>query len=414
WQHWSWAGINTGGEDWANPFLDSFNYTRTFSESVPANPHLLITNRRGDVEIRASNQPAIDAVVKETFRTSSEDQARKLHDQLKVSIVEQSGHYVLQTNLDSLPHSGSAVRLDLTLHVPAATSGEITAQRGGILIDGLNGDQTLTSDHGDVQVSNVKGFVRIHKTNGSTEVRDVNGNIEIEGRGGDVDVANVRGMLTLNGEFSGSVQFQNVSQTTHFVSSRTDLTAQRLTGRLDMEMGSLEINQIDGPVEITTHQKDITVQGFKHSVKIASNNGDVELRPAAPLAHPIEVELKQGEIELNLPPNSGFQIDAVSQHGDVETDFKGPGLKVVKQGDAPSISGTYGKGGPTIHLTTTYGTIRLSKGEESPSEPSQQANGFRPRLPHRVIPERLETRPVPPTPPAPPAAAMPEVAATFE
>ncbi|HUY14184.1 MAG TPA: DUF4097 family beta strand repeat-containing protein [Terriglobia bacterium] len=408
WQHWSWVGINSNGEDWANPFLDSYNYTQTFSQSVPANPHLVITNRRGDVEIRAGNQSGIDAVVKETIRASSEDQARKLHDQLKVSMAEQSGHYILQTNLDSMPNGGSAVRLDLTLHVPAATTTQIAAERGGIIVDGLTGDQTLTSDHGDVQVSNVKGFVRVHKSHGSTEVRDVNGNVQIEGRGGDVDVANVQGMLTVNGEFSGSVQLQNVSQTTHFVSSRTDLTAQRLTGRLDMEMGSLEINQIDGPAEITTHQKDVTVQGFKHSIKISNNNGDVELRPAAPLAHSIEVESKQGEIELDLPPNSGFQIDAVSQHGDVETDFTGPSLKVEKQGDAPSISGTYGKGGPTIHLSTTYGTIRLSKGEGSPTQPSRQAKEFQPRFLHRAVPARFVGQPAPPHPPAPPLTPAPE------
>jgi DUF4097 and DUF4098 domain-containing protein YvlB len=373
WQHWSWVGINSDSEGWANPFLNSYNYTRTFSENLPAGSHLLITNRRGDVEIRAGDQPTLDAVEKETIRSNSEDEARKLHNQLKISLVEQAGHYLLQTNLDSLPHGGSAVRLDLTLHVPAKTTTEITAQHGSIIVDGLAGDQTLTSDHGDVQVSNVNGFVRIHKTHGSTEVRNVSGNVEIEGRGGDLDVANVVGMLTVNGEFSGSVQFQNVSQTTHFVSSRTDLTAQRLTGRLDMEMGSLEINQMDGPADITTRQKDITVEGFKHSLKIINQNGDVELRPAAPLSHPIEVQLKKGAIELVLPPQSSFQIDAISQHGDVESDFQGPGLKVESQGDAPSIHGIYGQGGPTIHLATTYGTIRLSSSGHQHKQASGQA-----------------------------------------
>jgi Toastrack DUF4097/LiaI-LiaF-like transmembrane region len=398
WQHWSWIGINSDGEDWVNPFLNSFNYTQSLSESVPAHPHLLIDNRRGDVEIQTSNQSQIDALVKETIRADSESQARKLHGQLKVSIIQQSGHYVLQTNLDSLPNGG-AVRLDLTLHVPAGTSGQITTERGGIIVSGLTGDQTLSSNHGDVEVSNITGFVRIHKTDGSTEVRNVTGNVDIEGRGGDVDVANVQGALTVNGEFSGSVLFQNIAQNAHFVSSRTDLTAQRLTGRLDMEMGSLEVNQIEGPLEITTHQKDITVEGFKHSIEINDNNGDVELRPVAPLSHPIVVQLKQGEIELDLPPASGFQIDAVSQHGDVETDFKGPSLKVLNRGDAPSISGIYGKGGPNIRLSTTYGTIRVSKGAPVSTEPSQQARARLPGrqvrnvwIPARPLPQRASLR----------------------
>jgi hypothetical protein len=53
----------------------------------------------------------------------------------------------------------------------------------------------------------------------------------------------------------------------------------------------------------------------------------------------------------------------------VECDFAGPGLKVVKEGEAPAISGSYGKGGPMIRLSTDYGAIRLLHAGVRPPAP---------------------------------------------
>jgi hypothetical protein len=171
------------------------------------------------------------------------------------------------------------------------------------------------------------------------------------------------------------MQFRDISQTLHFKSSRTDITAQKLSGRLNMEVGSLELNGIDGPFEISTRQKDITLTDFKHSVKITDANGDVNLRTSSPPTQPIEVDLKKGEIELSLPSTSSFHIEAASRHGEVESDFSGPGLTVVKEGDNPSISGTVGKGGPPIRLDTEYGTVRLLHTGHYPPTPSHPPTG---------------------------------------
>jgi hypothetical protein len=79
------------------------------------------------------------------------------------------------------------------------------------------------------------------------------------------------------------------------------------------------------------------------------------------------VESKKGEVELTLPAASNFQIQAYSQHGEVECDFSGPSIKVVKDGDTPSISGSFGKGGPLIRINTDYGAIRILRVGAHPS-----------------------------------------------
>ena len=128
-----------------------------------------------------------------------------------------------------------------------------------------------------MRATNVQGLVKIHKSGGSTEVRGVKGSVELDGRGDDIEVADVSDTVTVHGEFSGAIQFRNVGQTLRFESLRTDMTAQKLSGRLNMEVGSMEVNGIDGPFEITTRQKDITVNEFKHSLHITDSNGQITL-----------------------------------------------------------------------------------------------------------------------------------------
>lgn len=124
-----------------------------------------------------------------------------------------------------------------------------------------------------------------------------------------------------------------------------------------MDMGNLAARDVGGPFELTTRDKDVRLENFKYNVKIVNSNGDVHLKTAIPPTHPIEVDLKKGDITLSLPAASNFQIDAVSHNGDVTCDF--PGLKVSKEPPMPAISGTYGKNGPLIRLSSSYGAIHL-------------------------------------------------------
>jgi DUF4097 and DUF4098 domain-containing protein YvlB len=240
-------------------------------------------------------------------------------------------------------------------------------------------------------VMNVEGLVRIHKTGGSVVVREVKGNVDVDGRGRDVEATGVTGAVSVNGEFSGAVQFANVGQTLRFRSSRTDLTAQKLTGHMSMELGSLDASGVDGPFEIATKQKDISLEDFKHSVKISTSNGDVRLQTSTPLTQPVNVEVNKGGIELEVPARANFQVDASSRHGDVECDFQG--LKVNKESETPTITGTVGKGGPMVRLQASYGTIHLRPySSGAPSEHLEHPRNPAPPTPSGDEAEKTTTR----------------------
>jgi DUF4097 and DUF4098 domain-containing protein YvlB len=369
--HWGWwdSNIHMGdNEGLESIFQNSYTYTQSLSIPTEGQqPHLVLVDHHGDVEVRKGDLRSLQALAKEVIHADNEEEAKRLSGQLKLEIAPQNGQYVLQSNLDSLPDGGRNVRLDITLTVPPATSAELTVEHGDLVLNGLKGDQNLTVDHGDAHVSGVEGLVRLKKSGGSTEVSSVKGSVEVEGRGDDVQISDVTGTATVNGDFSGDIQFSNVSQTLRYLSTRTDLTLQKLAGRMTMDTGSLEASGVEGPFELSTSAKDINLDGFSHSVKITDTNGDIELRAAGVPAYPIDVESNKGEIQLTMPASSNFQITATSQHGEVESDFSGPNLKINNSGEAPSIAGSYGKGGPTIRLSTAYGTIHL--GQSGPAAP---------------------------------------------
>ncbi|MDE3181517.1 MAG: hypothetical protein KGM47_17880, partial [Acidobacteriota bacterium] len=309
WQQWrtEW-GMHWNPSGWNNPFLRSYTFTQTFSEPAPGKTQLIVTGRRGDVMIEAADAASVSAVAKETIRAANENDANDIHNQLKIVLSREAGRVMIQPSLDSLPHGGQNVRLDWTIRTPKSTSADITARNGDILVSGLTGSQSFTSGHGDVHASNLAGTVRVDKSGGSAEIRGVTGEVEITGRGSDLVVSHVSGAVTVEGEFNGSVQFASLDHGVSYKSSRTLMSAAKLSGTLNMEMGSLEASGVEGPFSVTTRQKDISVRGFKGGVTLADQNGNIALHAAGPPTSPINVSAKNGDIILALPPGSRFSL----------------------------------------------------------------------------------------------------------
>ena len=372
WQNWGW---HVDGDDFSSLFTNTYTYDQTLSIPTKGEPQLVLDDQRGSVDIRGADQSTIDVMAKKTIRAEDEASAKRMSDDLKLELVQAAGHYLLRSNRRSLADDGRRVSFDLSVRVPSSTSAQVTSEHGDIQVEDMNGNQTLSTQKGDVRANNIQGLVKIHKTGNSTEVRGVKGSVELDGRGDDIEVADVSDTVTVHGEFSGAIQFRNIGNTLRYDSLRTNMTAQKLSGRLNMEVGSMEINGIDGPLDLTTRQKDISVNDFKHSVRITDSDGQITLQTPTPPAHDIQVNSKNGAVELTLPPGSNFQIEADSHHGEVECDFSGPGLKVVKEGDTPSISGSVGKGGPMIRITTDYGAIRLQRAGLHSGEPQETDSG---------------------------------------
>ena len=94
----------------------------------------------------------------------------------------------------------------------------------------------------------------------------------------------------------------------------------RLDGDLTMESGDLRANAITGPMHLTTRAKDIHLEDVSGNLKINNSNGVVEYRAGKVLGD-VEINNQHGTVQVMLPKNAAFQIDARTNRGDIESEF---------------------------------------------------------------------------------------------
>jgi DUF4097 and DUF4098 domain-containing protein YvlB len=93
-------------------------------------------------------------------------------------------------------------------------------------------------------------------------------------------------------------------------------------------------------------------------VEIENRNGLVEVRPKAPLGN-IDINNEHGGIQLDLPEEASFRLDAQSRNGNIDvSDFS---VNVDNRSQDATARGSVGKGGPDIRLRSDRGTIQIRK-----------------------------------------------------
>ena len=70
-----------------------------------------------------------------------------------------------------------------------------------------------------------------------------------------------------------------------------------------------------------------------------------------------------GDVHLRLPPKANFQYQVVTRHGDISTDFEN--MRAENHTGTSTATGTVGKGGVKMSVTSDTGDIEISKADGS-------------------------------------------------
>jgi DUF4097 and DUF4098 domain-containing protein YvlB len=206
-------------------------------------------------------------------------------------------------------------------------------------------------------VEQVKGYATL-RLNGDVAVKNVTGNVQIEGNVDDGNISDVSGTLDFNAGYNGNVQLARISQRLHLKSVRTDLQLAKLDGEINMGHGDLRASSVSGPVKLNTRSNEVHLEDVSGEVDVENRNGIVELKAKAPLGQ-IDISNVHGGIELDLPENASFRLDAQSTGGNIDvSDFS---VNVDNSGHDATARGNVGKGGPDIRLRSDHGTIQIRK-----------------------------------------------------
>jgi DUF4097 and DUF4098 domain-containing protein YvlB len=248
-------------------------------------------------------------------------------------------------------------RFNLDVQIPKNFQISLVTSRGDIHVSDRGGNVNLESGRGSVFAENIKGNTTVQLRRGNLTVKNVDGDVTVGGSVLDTEISDVTGALALNGDYWSGFQLARIAKQVSFKSDRTDMQFAKLQGDLTMERGSLRASSLAGPFRLRTSSKNVELEKLDGDVQIEDSNAPVELHLNAPLGK-VDVDNRRGQIIVDVPANSGFQVDAESNNGNIQSDFD---LDINNNRRDATARGTVGKGGPQIRLRTERGTIQIRK-----------------------------------------------------
>ncbi len=359
---WRGHGLADGSSELASVFGERYDADSSMDNVLPQGTTLMIRDPHGDVTVAGSSS---DGQVHVSVHTEAHAWDRELV-QRKMRALQPV--FALQNGVLRL--EGSDVEggeADLTVTLPHTSAVTIGADQGDVTVSEMAGPVTISANHGDVDVSGVNNSVTLHMNDddASLTLHSIHGPVVAEGHCGDIDISEVNGDLTLQGDFFGSTDLEHIDGAIHFETSRTQFSAARLEDEFDVDNDSLDANELLGPVVLKTEDKNITLDRVQGSVTVTNRNGSVELTHTAPL-DVLSIENHDGSVDVGLPGDSGFDLNARTRNGDMENDF---GLAAQKTDSVSTLQGRVAGGGPTVTIATTDGDVTIRRSSVAPLSP---------------------------------------------
>jgi DUF4097 and DUF4098 domain-containing protein YvlB len=357
--------ISTGGLQW---FGEGYDYPVSANAPRVGIKRIVFDNPRGSVKVNGSDTAQITVTGHKTVRAYTRQDADKTSQNTPLELVQQGDRLLVRTNQDRAPDS-QRISEDLEVTVPLGVAVEAHSVSGDYDISDVQGDVEIVDSHGDMRLARIGGNARLDVSRSSTVTANaVKGKIDLEGRGDDIDFEDIGGEVTIKGAYT-RVEFKKLAKPVEFEGARnTELRLAAVPGELTMDLSSLTASGITGPMRFVANSRDIKLEQFTQSVQIETDRGDIELRPGMrPLAS-IDARTGNGAIELALPSNAAFQLQATAERGDATNDFGTP-IERQQDGRSATLKGSTGAG-PTITVTANHGSITVSKDGDAANAPS--------------------------------------------
>jgi hypothetical protein len=372
--------FNPGGLDM---FGETYDYPISAHGSSAGMSRLTFENPRGSIRITGGDTQDVVVNGRKIIRAWSRDDADRTNGSTNVDIVPQGDRLLIRTNQDTAPNN-QRVSDDLEVTVPRGMTIEARGRSGDFEVSDIQGDVELVTDHADVRIARVGGNLRL-EVGRSDVVRavDVKGKIDLQGRGSDLELENIQGQVTINGSYSGTLEFKNLAKPLQFEGTRnTELRTQAIPGRISMDLGQITGSGITGPTRLVTNSRDIKLEQFTQSLEVETQHGDVQLQPASPVSA-IDARSGVGRIELILPEKASFDLQATAERGEAVNDY-GAAIQRETEGRTSTLKGRVGDG-PTIRLTASRGSVAVRREGSEPSEiPPPAGKMPKPPMPPKV------------------------------
>ncbi len=352
--------LNIDDNDLDNIFGENYNYNDHLEQDLPATTNILrVNDDHGAVSVSFSNDRKITVTVRKRVGAENQGDADKYNSETKPTLTTTGALLTLDAKTQGA--GDHPVETDLDISIPRKMQLQITSRRGDVSVTGRDGEVDINDQHGDISVEDVNGNVKLNLEHSSAKIEEINGDVHIDGRLNEVSITDIKGSVQLDGEFQESVKLARIAKNVSFKSSRTDLEFSRIDGELDLDSDDLHADQITGPVNLSTRSKQIRLEDVSGDVRLKDENGGVEVSMRS-LGN-VQIDSRSGDINLSVPANAGFRLDARTRDGEIQSDF--PELKIDTSDNEAKATGTVGNGASHIVLNNEHDGIEIRRAARS-------------------------------------------------
>jgi DUF4097 and DUF4098 domain-containing protein YvlB len=94
-------------------------------------------------------------------------------------------------------------------------------------------------------------------------------------------------------------------------------------------------------------------------VKVEDSNGSVEVHAGKLPLGSMQIDNSKGDIQVVLPAQAAFSLQARTRDGDIATDFNQ--ITVSSNNGQSTASGSVGRGSSRLDINNEYGSIEIRK-----------------------------------------------------
>ena len=245
---------------------------------------------------------------------------RDLDDLLHFSFEESSGSVTVVARRKHVSWFGnrkSSVRYEV--QVPAETAVDLDTSGGAIKISGLRRQAKLDTSGGAIEARDLSGDLEAHTSGGGISLERIRGRSRVDTSGGGIEAR----------ELDGAIEAQTSG-------------------------GPIELDRVSGDIRAHTSGGGIRIEKAGGRVEADTSGGGIEADFAPGNGRGGSLESSGGGIHVRLDPAVDLDIEASGNS--VRTELP---LRIQGEVSRRRLSGSLGKGGSTLRISTSGGSVHI-------------------------------------------------------
>jgi hypothetical protein len=294
------------------------SFQRTLQVAGPV--HLDLTTGSGDVEVRTGNSNQVQVTghirASEWFGGNIAEKIKRLEANPP---IQQSGNDIRIGHIDD-PELRHNISISYEVVVPPETDLRMQTGSGEQKVEGIRGPLDVNSGSGSLKISAIGDRVHAETGSGDIDIKQVKGNVHAKTGSGSIDASEIAGAFEANSG-SGHISLQQTAPG---------------SVRVDTGSGGMELHGVEGSLE----------------AKAGSGTIQAEGSPTGAWS----VHTGSGEVNLKLPSNAAFDLDAHTSSGSISIDQP---HSVQGSIGRKEVRGRVGGGGVPVEVETGSGDIQI-------------------------------------------------------